>query len=440
MYLRTIFLTALLCLTMFHAKAQQADIRIASLINDEDWFTLSEELPIYKDSIQTGYLRLIADALLAAHTNSTAEAVTMLGELLTKHQEEIGTQSALNFALLRLQLIGEQGRYAEAANGIQRIIEQLESAGVTETQSLNAMYAHYNVLREYTPLSILRPEHDIMVPFRLIEPKVTKREEWMLSGKKSFKGNLMTVPVTIHGKEHPFIFDTGAGATFLFENTAKELGLTILDDTVTVNGSQKGLRAYIDSLQIGEMTIKNMVAYVGFSDAIDTLMSGMDAILGMDIIASIGETQILMDKEQLVFPLHSSQMPQDAKPNLLINGSLLLRTNKDNIPLTFQFDTGCSTAELYNGYYRKFSAEVDLVAEKDTVTTFNYGQIMNSEVLLLPQVKFTINDTPIHIEEVYLYPSSSAYLQQNDGRLGMDLLRQFKKITIDLKHMYLDVK
>ena len=133
-------------------------------------------------------------------------------------------------------------------------------------------------------------------------------------------------------------------------------------------------------------------------------------------------------------------MPQDAKPNLLINGSLLLRTNKENIPLTFQFDTGCSTAELYNGYYRKFSAEVDQVAEKDTVTTFNYGQIMNSEVLLLPQVKFTINDTPIHIEEVYLYPSSSAYLQQNDGRLGMDFLRQFKKITIDLKHMYLDVK
>ena len=80
----------------------------------------------------------------------------MLGELLTKHQEEIGTQSALNFALLRLQLIGEQGHYAEAADGIQRIIEQLESAGMTETQSLHTMYAHYNILREYAPLTILR--------------------------------------------------------------------------------------------------------------------------------------------------------------------------------------------------------------------------------------------------------------------------------------------
>ena len=182
------------------------------------------------------------------------------------------------------------------------------------------------------------------------------------------------------------------------------------------------------------------MTYVGFSDAIDTLMDGMDAILGMDIIASIGETQILMDKEQLVFPLHSSQMPQDAKPNLFVDGCPLLRTKKDSIPLTFQFDTGCSTAELYEGYYRKFKATVDSIAEKDTITTFNYGQIMNSEVLLLPQVEFTINTTPIHIDEVYLYSSSSAYLQQNDGRLGMDFLRQFKKITINLKHMYLDVK
>jgi hypothetical protein len=280
----------------------------------------------------------------------------MLGELLTKHQEEIGTQSALNFALLRLQLIGEQGRYAEAADGIQRIIEQLESAGVTETQSLHTMYAHYNILREYAPLTILRPEHDVNVPFRLIEPNVSKREEWMRGGKKSYKGNLMTVPVTIHGMEHPYIFDTGAGATFLFENTAKELGLTILQDTVTINESQKGLRAYIDSLQIGEMTIRNVVAYVGFSDAIDTLIDGMDAILGMDIIASIGETQILMDKQQLVFPLHFIPMQQDTKNNLLINGSLLLRTKKDSIPLTFQFDTGCSTAELYEGYYSKWLA------------------------------------------------------------------------------------
>ena len=417
-------------------------MRIASLINDEEWFTLAEEFPVYKDSIQTDYLRLIAEAMLSARMNRTSEAVKALDELLARHGEELGPQSALDFALLRVHLTGRQGQYAEAADGCLRIIAQLESAGVRETQSLRALYAHYAVLSGYAPLSVIRPEHELAVPLALIEPKVSKREDWMRGGTKSYKGNLMTIPVTIHGQEQPFIFDTGAGATFLFEKAARRLGLTILADTVTINGSQKGLRAYIDSLQIGEMTVKNVVAYVGLSDAIDTLMSGMDAILGMDIIAAIGETQIEMDKQQLVFSSPATPTGEEhrATPNLLIDGSLLLRAKKDSIPLTFQFDTGCSTAELYQGYYTLFTAEVDRTAEKDTITTFSYGQILNSEVLLLPEVEFTITTTPVHMEEVYLYPSSSAYLQQNDGRLGMDFLRQFKKITIDLKKMHLEVQ
>ena len=121
------------------------------------------------------------------------------------------------------------------------------------------------------------------------------------------------------------------------------------------------------------MTIRNVVAYVGFS--IDTLMNDVDAILGMDVISAIGETQILMDKQQLIFPLHFTPMLQDIKPNLFVDGSPLLRTKKDSIPLTFQFDTGCSTAELYEGYYSKFKAMVDQIAEKDTITTFNYMMV-----------------------------------------------------------------
>ena len=420
-------------------SAQEVDTHIASLINDEEWFTLAEDLPQYSDSIQADYLRLIAEAMIAARTNRTDEAIATLTRLLSEHQAELGTQSALDFALLRLQMMGKQGHYAEAADGIQRIIRQLETSGVTETQSLRTLQKHYDAVRNYAPLSVSRPNHDIAVPFRLIEPQVTKREEWMHGSKKAYKGNLMTVPVTVHGKEHPFIFDTGAGATFLFEKTAREMGLTILPDTVTINGSQKGLRAYIDSLQIGEITCRDVMAYVGLSDAIDTLMVGMDALLGMDIIAAFPEIQLHMDKQQLVFPAHPTPMPQDIKPNLLIDGSLLLRAKKDSVPLTFHLDTGCSTAELYSGYYNKFATDTDRMAEKDTITTFTYGQIHNEEVLLLPRASFMVGNQPVSMEEVYLYPSSGEYLHQHEGRLGMDFFRQFDTIIINLRDMYLNI-
>lgn len=306
------------------------------------------------------------------------------------------------------------------------------------TTSLQALYAHYNALYGIAPLSVTRPEKDITVPFRLVEPQVTKREDWMRGSKKAFKGYLMTIPVTVHGKEHPFIFDTGAGATFLFERTARDLGLTILPDTVTINGSQKGLRAIIDSLQIGEITCRNVMAYVGLSDAIDTLMVGMDAILGMDVIAALGETQLYMQRQEMVFPVHPTPMPQGLKPNLLFDGSLLLRAHKDKVPMTFHLDTGCSTAELYSDYYRKFTDDTDRTAEKDTITTFTYGQIHNEEVLLLPELTFTVGGKPVSMKEVYLYPSSEEYLYRHDGRLGMDFFRLFDRVTINLKDMYID--
>lgn len=177
--MKKVVLLIFLGLMTFSMSAQEADTHIASLVNNEEWFALAEDLPQYRDSMQADYLRLIAEAMLQARTNRTEEAVAALAKLLSEHQAALGTQTALSFALLRLQLIGKQGHYAEAADGIQRIINQLESSGVTDTQALRTLQKHYAVLRNYAPLSVSRPEKDIAVPFRLITPQVTKREEWM---------------------------------------------------------------------------------------------------------------------------------------------------------------------------------------------------------------------------------------------------------------------
>lgn len=92
-----------ICLMTNVLHAQEADTHIASLVNNEEWFALAEDLPQYRDSMQADYLRLIAEAMLAAHTNRNEEAVATLTQLLSEHQTKLGTQNALNFALLRLQ-------------------------------------------------------------------------------------------------------------------------------------------------------------------------------------------------------------------------------------------------------------------------------------------------------------------------------------------------
>lgn len=426
--MKRIFLSLLILLAI-NASAQNTDQRIGDLINTEDWFALAEEYPRLKDSIQTEFLKPMAEAMLARYFNQPDKAIEAMTTLLSSHQEEIGSSSALNFALLRLQMIGEQGRYADAADGLQQIAEQLPQVPV-----IQSLYKHYDALRNFPALSISRPNTDVVIPFHLQEMKATKKEPWMRSGKKQFKGYLMTIPVTCHGRQLPFIFNTGASATFITERTARNLSLTFLPDTITLNDNQKGLQAYIDSLQIDDIVCRNMIVYVGLDNPLDTLVSGIDAVLGMDFIKAVGVTQILFDKQQIVFPKQTTATIHN--PNILLDGTLIMRANKGEVPLLFAFDTGCTTAELYKGYYAKFATEVDATAEPDTITTGTYGNIITSNILLLPELSFTVEATPVTIDEVNLYPDNDNPLADHDGRMGMDMVRRFKKATINLNEMY----
>lgn len=426
--MKRIFLSFFL-LVAINAAAQKADQRIGELINSGNWFVLAEEYPRLKDSMQVEFLQPMAEALVAKYFNQPDKAIEAMTTLLGNYQEEIGASSAINFALLRLQIIGEQGKYAEAADGLESIAEQLPQMPI-----IQSMYQHYNTLRDYPALSINRPNKDVTIPFHLQMLKANKREEWMRAGKKQFKGYLMTVPVTCHGKQQSFIFDTGASASFVTESVAKNLNLTILSDTILLNGNQKGLQAYIDSLQIGDIVCRNMIVYVGLNNPLDTLVGGVDAVLGMDFIKAVGETQILFDRQQIVFP--SQPATSTAQSNIFLDGTLIMQVRKGEVPLSFIFDTGCTTAELYSDYYTKFATEVNAVAEPDTITTGSYGTITTSPILLLPELTFMIGETSVTIDEINLFPHNDNPLYVHDGRMGLDLIRRFHKTTINLNDMF----
>ncbi len=426
--MKRIFLSFFL-LVAINVAAQKADQRIGELINSGNWFALAEEYPRLKDSMQVEFLQPMAEALVAKYFNQPDKAIEAMTTLLGNYQEEIGASSAINFALLRLQIIGEQGKYAEAADGLKSIAEQLPQMPI-----IQSMYQHYNTLRDYPALSINRPNKDVTIPFHLQMLKANKREEWMRAGKKQFKGYLMTVPVTCHGKQQSFIFDTGASASFVTESVAKNLNLTMLPDTILLNGNQKGLQAYIDSLQIGDIVCRNMIVYVGLNNPLDTLVGGVDAVLGMDFIKAVGETQILFDRQQIVFP--SQPATSTEQSNIFLDGTLIMQVRKGEVPLSFIFDTGCTTAELYSDYYTKFTTEVNAVAEPDTITTGSYGTITTSPILLLPELTFMIGETSVTIDEINLFPHNDNPLYVHDGRMGLDLIRRFHKTTINLNDMF----
>ena len=154
----------------------------------------------------------------------------------------------------------------------------------------------------------------------------------------------------------------------------------------------------------------------------------------MDFINAMGETQILFDQWQLMFPYKQTPMPETGRN---LTNDMLMKATKDGHLLQFILDTGDTTAELYASYYEKFRREVDAVAVKDRITTGSYGNVSTFKTLFLPNgVSFNVGSTPVTIDEIYIMPETGNRLHHHDGRMGMDLIRRFRKTTINMRDMF----
>ena len=311
------------------------------------------------------------------------------------------------------------------------------------TQGLDAMeyyYLHVNALRDFPALDLSRPNHDVLVPFILKELKPKRIESWMRKKEErnpDTKSVLITIPVTLHGETIPFHFDTGAGMTFVSEKFVREKGLPIIGDSVVYTGNSKGLRTFIDSLQIGEITVRNIVAGVGLEKESELLeLVGVGPILGRDVITAIGETQICMDDSTMLFPIETSPLPAYGR-NMLYNSHVEASANGES--LRFLFDTGNAnnnTCYLYAAYYNSHREAVDKIATKDTISGGGYGIAGAREMKVIRPFRLSIGNMPIQLVEAVVDEESSLADDYCHGNIGIAAVLQHRKTTINFREMF----
>ena len=437
---RIVIIILLSLLSFRTISAQQPDQRIGELINTENWFGLEKEYPILKDSIQVPFLKVVAEAMIARNFNQKERALECLNELLSKYQSDLGG-GVFNFIILRAQLLEEMGRYAEAADFIKNVLDQLKGQGVT--QGLDAMgyyYQHVNALRDLPALSLSRPNHDVSVPFTLKELKPKRIESWMRKKDErnpDAKSVLMSIPVTLHGETIPFHFDTGAGTTFVTEKFVREKGLPLIGDSVIYTGNSKGLRTFIDSLQIGEITVRNIVAGVGLEKESELLdLVGVGPILGRDVISAIGETQICMEDSTMLFPFKTSQLPAYGR-NMLYNSHVESTAGGES--LRFLFDTGNAsnnTCYLYAAYYNSHRDIIDKIATTDTISGGGYGIAGAREMKVIRPFSLSIGNMPIKFVEAVVDEESTLTDEHCHGNIGIAAVLQHSKTIINFRDMF----
>lgn len=411
------------------STAQEADQKIGEIINRSDWFALEKEYPKLKDKMTVPFLKWLSEAMLGLFFNRPQEAIAAIDTLLTHHQEEIGFDNTSNMVIYRYKLLGEMGHYAESADGLKGFLEQIsEFVNVEDFPIHNQLAAFYDEIRDEEKPSIVRPGKNTEIPMD-IEP--------------AGRGVLMFVPVTVNGKEYKFIFDTGAASTFVSQRMADEMGLRITRDSLLIKGVAEayGKAGTTDSIMIGDISFKNPMITISLPNpAVDTVYQ-VDAVLGSDFMRLVGEVNIYPKDEKIVFPFRKTPIPTTGRNMFMNNGGLYMQTYSEGKPLVMFFDTGNVRGDLFPPYYEKNKAYADSNSVKDTINVGGFGGVFRREVLVLNSMPLTVGKTSFNLENTPINFDKAYVAQgQEDGSLGMDFIRLFKKVIISFDNMFTSVQ
>lgn len=418
--------------------AQKADQRIEQLLNTSDWFGLQEELLLYGDSIQTPNLKQTAEAILSFHQNRPHQTVKLVDQLLEKHQDELGVTNLIQLLTIKFIALRSLGAYQQIDKELSKVLFEFKQQHVTtDISALQTIYDNNKYHLNYQPLSISRPAHDVTV--QMILNTIMKKEKQDLFRPVQLDNNdLMTIPIVVHGKFYPFIFDTGATSTLVSQRMAQEMGVKLLNNATVVNGNMQIKEGYLDSLQVGDITIRHTILWVGIPSQTDSIFT-FDSILGLDCIKAIGESQIDYPNRKIVFPAQPTPLPRTGS-NLLIDNVPIFKAYQGKQQLDFKLDTGDTGAQLSQKYYHNHKAEVDTKGLVQTTIKGSYHQILSTKVALMPLISFDVGFRKFTISPISVLLEQTTPVIHGDGVMGMDLIKLTQKAILNFNDMFLKLE
>ena len=223
---------------------------------------------------------------------------------------------------------------------------------------------------------------------------------------------------------------------------AEEIGAEYVHDTIDLHGANhsggtRTQRALIKNMTIGGMEVNNILAYVLSANQLDTLVR-TDAILGMDFLKLAGNIRIDFKRNTVTFG-RVDHKSNGCIPNLYIepNNTLCLSASINSEPQVLKLDTGCTMTDLsYIWYCAHKDSTSDL--EESNVLLGTYGSTEKKGLLSMPGVPFELGgkEAIVHNALIHTAPDGN----QNSGTVGLELLRKFNKVNINLRDMSLTVE
>ena len=414
-------------------SAQNANQRVAELINSSDLVALSGELPSLRGQVVKP-LQALADALVAYHEGRHEDSNKAIAEL-SEYAPELGSEVVFNMLQLSVYNYLMSENYAEGAQIVDLILQTLPEGDSTaeSRESLEATQRWMSALAAKDKVTILRPQTDVSVPFEI---------------REMGQGEHIIVRLSTNGGQvqQEAIFDTGCSfANFISTKAAERMGVEIVAEDIIVRGFGKGYArlGILPEAKLGDVTIKNMTFLVVDKLVPDNVqVDGMcDMVLGTHVIRKLGEIRIEVQDKLLLLPQEQSVAPQ--RRNLFFNAGqyyLLCRDGEEQ--LTLHFDTGNVKTQLSSKYFTRFQSKVEAEGgEVERSRSGGFGGVKWCDVRTLPKVKLEVERETLKLDSIAVnlptnYEDGELFVEEYDGSAGVDFITSAQRVTLDLKRMF----
>jgi len=258
-------------------------------------------------------------------------------------------------------------------------------------------------------------------------------------------GGGITIPVTINGRTVHWGLDTRANFSVIGESEARLLGLGVQDVRAQMGDLNAGVAstrtAVAERLSIGRAELRN-VAFLVIPDSqppVDRLPPTERGLIGLPVVLALKTFEWTGDGAFEVG--FRSRRDRGDEANLCFDGLVTLtRARFKGKDLDFIFDTGNGAGpQLWARFTKDFSALVKEHGSREVKRVTQFGGSNEREVMVLPEVRLQVGGLDVALRPANIFsPPVGNDLQH--GLLGMDLLSQARRVTVDFEAMRLTLE
>lgn len=264
--------------------------------------------------------------------------------------------------------------------------------------------------------------------------KITKNGNTRLKMQKDV-ANLKNLKVKTKEDSMNFIFDTGANISTISATAARRLKMNIIPADIDVDAitgiAVKADLAVCEKLMLGNITIENAVFLVLADKELSfpQISYQINGILGFPVIEALKEVQLTQDD---YFMVPDQETKINGTSNMAIDGlTPLIFVDGQH----FTFDTGADHTILYAPFYEKNKKSIDRQYKLTRISMGGAGGKVEYDGFKINHT-FHILGKQVPLKNISLLTSkiNKEYVY---GNMGQDVIRQFKKMTLNFDQMFI---